>query len=184
MAEILQFDSASRHRELQTCQKVRSVSLYFKERESGKSVTSYLAGFPTFARLANVMAMHVGFDIAINGFSVLGRSMEDAVAKAQELCETKAVENIDVSDVLVHALSYGISQLRDWNVHVVIDEQVHSWDITSRSFRNWIRSSKQTCFYVKRHESQASENEKLGLSMRLLCFGLEDETIGRIVSNL
>ncbi|KGH23025.1 hypothetical protein [Comamonas thiooxydans] len=184
MAEILQFKLPVRHQTLQKYCKSKTLNTYLSSSDEGAKVRGYLSGFPKFGRMVRVLVRHIGFDLSIEGRSLLGRALEEAVIAGEQLAESKAVENVEVSDLMALTLVKEVSNIYDWKVAYETDEGLEVWDSTSSSFGTWIRASKQEGFMVIKHQVDGSEHEKLGLAIRLLCFGAEDEMIGRVVSKI
>lgn len=184
MAEIYQWKSKSRHQIVQTPAIDLTLDSYLTGSVSGKEVKRYMSAFPHFARMVRLLDEHVGFDVMIAGRSLFASSLESAVKAADELAEERSVENTDVSDMLVMTLVQSIAQLRDWKVFVESDEDEDQWDITANAFGDWFESTNSIQFRVEKQRVQASEVEKRGLSIRLMCFALSDEPIGRIASTL
>lgn len=184
MGEILEFKVPVRHQTLQHCRKTQTLSNYLRAIDNGVKVRSYLSGFPQFGRMVKVLAKHIGFDLAIEGRSLLGQALDEAVIAGEELAEAKAVENVDVSDLMSLTLVMKVSDLYDWKVTFEGEESFNIWDITSSSFANWVKASKDGEYLVIKHQVDGSEHEKMGLAIRLLCFGAENEMIGRVVSKI
>ncbi|MEQ6436309.1 hypothetical protein V8Z74_14945 [Comamonas sp. w2-DMI] len=184
MAQIFEFSGAQRHRTQQVAGKAQTLAGHLKAASQGEVAGKLMQAFPQFSRMAKVLSQHVGFDISVNGLSVLDQAIVTAVAKAEEHRVSKIVENVELSDLLVMSLVQAVAMLRDWKVYVHVDDQEHVWDMTTSPFSAWLKTTRKSVFFVKKHEVEASELEKLGLALRLLCFGVEDETIGRIASRL
>lgn len=184
MAEILEFSGGHRHRTQQMARKAQTLTGHLKVAVQGEIAASLMQAFPQFSRMAKVLSQHVGFEISINGKSILDLAIVEAVEKVEEHRVSKIVDNLDLSDMLVMSLVRAVSELRDWKIYVEIDDEEHVWDMTTSPFNAWLRTTRENAYFVKKHDVEASDLEKLGLALRLLCFGVEDETIGRIASKL
>lgn len=184
MGEILEFKVPVRHQTLQRCRKSQTLTTYLRTFDNGVKVRSYMSGFPQFGRMVKVLAKHIGFDLAIEGRSLLGQALDEAVIAGEQLAEAKAVENVDVSDLMSLTLVMKVSDLYDWKVAFEFVDGLDTWDSTSSSFSNWVKSAKDGEYLVIKHQVDGSEHEKLGLAIRLLCFGAENEMIGRVVSKI
>ncbi|RGE40911.1 hypothetical protein DZC30_19370 [Comamonas testosteroni] len=184
MGDVLDFKVPVRHQTQQRLRKNLTLTAYLRTCEDGVKVRSYMSGFPQFGRMVKVLAKHIGFDLAIDGKALLGRALEQAVIAGEELAEAKAVENVDVSDLMVLTLVMEASNLYDWSVAFEDAEGLNQWDSTLISFSNWMKSAKHGEFQVVKHHVDGSEHEKLGLAIRLLCFGAENEMIGRVVGKI
>ena len=184
MGEILKFKVPVRHQTLQRCQKPQTLSTYLRTSDNGMKVRRYMSGFPQFGRMVNVLAKHIGFELAIEGRTLLGRALDEAVIAGEQLSETTAVENVEVSDLMALTLVKEVANLYDWKVAFEDEDGLDIWDSTTSSFANWLKLAKQGEFLVIKHQDDGSEHEKLGLAIRLLCFGAENEMIGRMVSKI
>jgi hypothetical protein len=184
MAEILEFKLNKKHIEVQSYANKFDISDFLGKTRAGEEAAAYMAAFPVFGRMIRLLASHVGFELQINGASLLGTAVDSAIKSVVEIKSEILLENIQTSDELILSLVKSISEIQNYTISAECGAGEVFWNITHEPFDEWAAANSVKLYSVREKSIKVPSNEKRGLAIRIMCFGLEDSVVGRLTEML
>lgn len=184
LARVIPISSAQRHAAQQALSGFFELEKFILINKDGVLIERYIRAFPAFDKAVRRMEFHIGFDLKIEGYTLLGKSIISAIRQAGLEAETNALSYTQVQQSLVVNFVKRIAEITSWCVTTDADQGPCSWDVSSEPFPIWLERNGTTKFKVIPSAVPPTVEDQRGLQARLLCKCADNSLVGQVLGKL